>query len=214
MNSFNKKIKRIKRAFRKYHLNGLIKYFNYLLIILLSIYIVPCNSLVYANNLLIKEQDAYSHFEINNEFKKNYILDYYNLTNEQFRILCGIVLSEAKSKSYEDAYAVINVIYNRTHDKMWVKWISNSYGKDKGYSLYYQAIMPRQFVVYEKGSYLKNVGNIKSPGYQAILDFLFTEDTMHEYLSFRARYVHVKGSVQFVEGGNNYFNKMKAKNKI
>ena len=132
----------------------------------------------------------------------------------KLNILSAIVLTEAQNNSYEDAYAVINTIYNRTHSKNWVKSISNKYGKDKGTNLYYQAIAPRQFVVYEHGSYKKNLNNTKSVGYDAIIDFLYTEDVMHNYLSFRAHNIKIKNSETFSNKGNNYFNPIKEKNRI
>ena len=124
------------------------------------------------------------------------------------------MLSEAKSKSYEDAYAVINTIYNRTHAKNWVRSVSNNFGKDKGTSLYYQAIQPGQFTVYKSGSYKRHLNETNSVGYNAIIDFLYSEEVMHDYLSFRSHSIKVNGSESFASGGNNYFNKLTLKNRI
>ena len=87
-------------------------------------------------------------------------------------------------------------------------------GKDRGNSLYYQAIAPRQFVVYEHGSYKKNLGNTESVGYDAIIDFLYTEEVMHNYLSFRAHSIKIKNSESFSKKGNNYFNELKSGNRV
>ena len=74
---------------------------------------------------------------ITKEDKIDYILNKYNLTKNEFNTLTAIVLSEAQSNSYEDAYAVINTIYNRTHAKNWVRSCSSYLVKimDKVYTI-------------------------------------------------------------------------------
>lgn len=193
----------------KYNLKYLGLPILYLFIILL---VVPSTQIV-VNEIAYKKLDSYT-TAITKEDKVKIILEKYNLSKDQFKILSAIVLSEAQVNSYEDAYAVINTIYNRTHSKNWVKSINNRYGNNKGENLYYQAIAPRQFVVYEHGSYKKNLGNTKSVGYDAIIDFLYTEEVMHNYLSFRSNNIKVKNSEAFSEKGNNYFNILKESNKI
>ena len=143
-----------------------------------------------------------------------HILEKYNLTENEFKVLCGIVLSEAEYNSYEDAYAVINTIYNRTHSKNWVTSVDNHFGKGKGVSLYYQAISPNQFTVYKSGAYKKYMNSTDLVGYKAIIDFLYTEDIMHNYLSFRSNSIKINNSESFSEKGNNYFNVMKEENRI
>jgi len=193
----------------KYNLKYLGLPILYLFIILL---VVPSTQIV-VNEITYKKLDSYT-TAITKEDKVKIILEKYNLSKDQFKILSAIVLSEAQANSYEDAYAVINTIYNRTHSKNWVKSINNRYGNNKGENLYYQAIAPRQFVVYEHGSYKKNLGNTKSVGYDAIIDFLYTEEVMHNYLSFRSHNIKIKNSEAFSEKGNNYFNILKESNKI
>ena len=158
--------------------------------------------------------DAYAVYNLTNEDKKAYILDYYNLSDYEFSVLCGIVLSEAQAGSYTDAYAVINTIYNRTHSKSWVNYISDIYNKSVGDNLYYQATAPNQFTVYKSGRYKKQMNNTKSDGYQAILDFLYSEETLHDYLSFRSHHIKIKNSEAFSPKGNNYFNLLDEKNRI
>jgi hypothetical protein len=158
--------------------------------------------------------DSYQEVTISNDEKLKYILKEYNLTKEQFNVLKAIVLSEAQGNSYEDAYAVINTIYNRTHSKAWVKSINNKFGKGTGRSLYYQAISPGQFTVYKSGAYKKHLNNTKSVGYTAILDFLYTKDIMHNYLSFRSHSIKKKNSECFSSKGNNYFQELKEENRI
>lgn len=200
----------IKCLIYKYNLKYLGLPILYLLIIML---IVPSTKIV-ENEITYKEASSYKTKVVTKEDKINTILDNYNLTKEQFKILSAIVLTEAESNSYEDAYAVINTIYNRTHSKNWVKSISSRYGKGKGNSLYYQAIAPNQFVVYEHGSYKRNLNNTKSIGYDAIIDFLYTEEVMHDYLSFRSHNIKIKNSESFSKKGNNYFNPIKDSNRI
>lgn len=195
----------------KYNLKYLGMPFVYLLIILL---VVPSTNKI-INEITYKEMNSYTLVkELTREDKINVILDKYNLTKDEFNVLSAIVLTEAEFNSYDDAYAVINTIYNRTHSKTWIKMIDKRMGKDRGNSLYYQAIAPRQFVVYEHGSYKKNLGNTESVGYDAIIDFLYTEEVMHNYLSFRAHSIKIKNSESFSKKGNNYFNELKSGNRV
>ena len=154
------------------------KYLVLPLIYIVIISMVVPNKVIEVNTYTVAKYDSYKTAEISNNTKLNYILKKYNLTSEQFSILCGIVLSEAEGNSYEDAYAVINTIYNRTHAKNWVRSVNNYFGKGNGTSLYYQAISPRQFTVYSSGSYKRHLNDTKSNGYKAILDFLYSENIM------------------------------------
>ncbi len=157
--------------------------------------------------------DSYKTINLTNEEKVKEILVQYNLTNEQFKTLAAIVLSEA-ANNYDDAYAVINTIYNRTHSKNWVRSVNSYFGKGKGNNMYYQAISPRQFTVYSSGSYKRHLNKTNSVGYQAIIDFLWTENIMHNYLSFRSHSIKVKNSESFCSNGNNYFGVIKEENRI
>lgn len=139
---------------------------------------------------------------------KEEILEDYNLSEEEFSVLCAIVMAEAKTNSYNDSYAVINTIYNRTKSIKWSSYVEN------GDNLYSQATFPGQFVVYENGSYLKYLGCEDGDSYQAIIDFLLTEDLAHEYLSFVSKDGDKYGKEQFVEGGNLYYNKMEEDDKV
>lgn len=190
-----------------------LKYLGLPIIYLFIILLIVTSTRVVVNEVTYKKLDSFT-TAITKEDKIKSILEKYDLTNEQFKTLSAIVLTEAEANSYEDAYAVINTIYNRTHSKNWVKSVSNRYGSGKGTNLYYQAIAPNQFVVYEHGSYKKNLNNTKSVGYDAIIDFLYTEEVMHNYLSFRAHNIKAKNSEAFSEKGNNYFNILTESNKI
>lgn len=158
--------------------------------------------------------DAYKEIVVTDDIKLDYILNKYELTKSEFDIVAAITLAESGSNSYEDAYAVINTIYNRTHSKNWVSTVNNHFGRDKGYSLYYQSISPGQFTVYKSGTYKRHLGETKSNGYKAIIDFLYTEEVMHDYLSFRAHWVNVNEYECFAKNGNKYFNKITEKNRI
>ena len=197
--------------------NKIIKNFKYWLLPIMYIVIIAFIS--NTKDMIIQTvsyeiSDSYTIATFTEKDKLNSILEKYSLTNNEFKVLCGIVLSEAESNSYEDAYAVINTIYNRTHSKNWVNSVNNHFGKDKGYSLYYQAISPNQFTVYQSGAYKKHMNDTDSVGYNAIIDFLYTEVVMHDYLSFRSHSIKVKNSESFSTKGNNYFNVLKEENRL
>lgn len=188
------------------------KYLVLPIIYIIILFMVLPSKVIELNTYTAAKYDSYKTAVISNDTKVNYILKTYNLTKEQFNILCAIVLSEAEGNSYEDAYAVINTIYNRTHAKNWVRSVNTYFGNGK--SLYYQAISPNQFTVYSSGSYKRHLNETNSIGYKAILDFLYSEQIMHNYLSFRSHSIKVSGSESFSKNGNNYFNVLKEESRI
>ena len=200
----------IKRVIEKYNIYYLVLPVVYL--VMLSL-IVP-SPMVEVNTIGYTKLDAYNEKIVTNIDRMDYILNKYNLSKQEFNILSAIVLSEAEDNSYEDAYAVINTIYNRTHSKNWVRSVASKFGSSKGNNLYYQAISPRQFTVYASGSYKKHLNDTDSVGYQAIIDFLYTENIMHNYLSFRSHSIKIKNSESYSTKGNNYFNEIKEENRI
>lgn len=200
----------IKNIIYKYNLRYLALPIIYLMVILI---VVPSANTV-INMVTYHEMDSYTVAILTKDEKVKNILEKYNMTEQQFKVLCGIVLSEAEYNSYEDAYAVINTIYNRTHSKNWVRSIDNNFGKGKGTNLYYQAISPNQFTVYASGSYKKHMNDTNNLGYDAIIDFLYTENTMHNYLSFRSHSIKINNSESFSKNGNNYFGEIKEENRI
>ena len=196
--------------------SGLKKNLKYLILpivylVIICLVIPPKGTII--NITEYPKLDTYTEVVLEKQEKIKYILDKYNLSNYEFQVLCGIVLAEADD-TYEDAYAVINTIYNRTHSKNWIRSIDNKFGKDKGMNLYYQAISPNQFTVYASGSYKRHMNEIDSVGYNAIIDFLYTENIMHNYLSFRSHSIKISGSEAFSEKGNNYFDIIKEGNRI
>ena len=161
------------------------------------------------NSVEINDKNK-SENENTDEMKIQFILERFNLTKEQFDTLVAIVLAESKWDSYEDAYSVINTIYNRTISKNWINYV-NYLGKDgTGTNLYYQSICPNQFIVYQNGSYLSFLNNDNSDrqGYKAIIDFLTTGEKMHNFLSFVASDCGKEKYLQFVEKGNCYYNEL------
>ncbi len=193
--------------------SGLIKYWMLPIIYILIVMMIVPNKVIVLNEYKYVSLDTYRTVTITDKDKVSYILKNYNLTKDEFNVLCAIVLSEA-ANTYDDAYAVINTIYNRTHAKNWVRSVDGKFGKGKGKNLYYQAISPGQFTVYSSGSYKRHLNDTKKVGYTAILDFLYTEEIMHDYLSFRSHSIKVNGSESFSKNGNNYFNTLTEKNRV
>ncbi len=198
-------IKKFKNKLKNAHLCYMLMPILYILVIMIVVNTTSSQNKVY-DIAYVKQMDIYSKLELTNEDKLKEILNRYNLTKKEFEVVSAITLAEAEYNSYTDAYAVINTIYNRTKNTSWVKSVNNKFGEGKGESLYYQAISPRQFTVYEHGSYKKYLGVTDLEGYQAIIDFLYTEEKMHDYLSFRSNSIKVSGSVSYTAKGNNYFN--------
>lgn len=145
---------------------------------------------------------------LTNEEKISVILERENITREQFDIIVATVIGEAAPNSYDDAYAVINTFYNRKTSKVWINEMLRATGVDNGDNLYAQITLDNQSTVYTSGGYLKFLGITDVPGYQAVIDFLYTLESMHEFLCFYASFGDIPDSVQFVEGGNWYYSKM------
>ena len=146
--------------------------------------------------------------QLTTEQQIQYILSEYDLTQAEFDVMAAIVSAEAKY-SYEDAYWVINCIYNRTISKAWSAEFSTS--------LYAQAVAKNarghtQFSAYTDGRYQQFLGKIDTPMFQAILDFLMTKDCRHEYLQFRAWYWDFGDQFNepSEENGNRYFSPLKS----
>lgn len=147
--------------------------------------------------------------ELTNEEKLAIILEKENLTEDEFKVILACVIAEAKP-CYEDAYAVINTLYNRTRSSKWILSVENKYGEGTGTSIYYQCINPGQFGVYANGRYEKYLysDNKDLEAYQAVIDFLYTKDLMHDYLNFVSATSDPTGKCQFISGGNQYYNQI------
>lgn len=119
----------------------------------------------------------------------------YELSDEDFELLCAIVSAES-DKSYDDALAVITTILNRCEDDSWVA----SHGADP----VAQATAPNQFVVYQHGSYERYM-NGKAPDevVEAVKDALAGVRN-HEYLSFRSNSTTSYSDNMITSTGNRY----------
>ena len=74
--------------------------------------------------------------------------------------------------------------------------------------------MPNQFVVSQHGTFTRYLNRTDLNGYNAVIDFLYDEKIMHNYLSFRANNIVITGSEKFSTMGNNYFNTLEESNRI
>ena len=109
--------------------------------------------------------------------KVDWILKNYNLTMSQFKVIIGVVLAEAGPNNYEECYAVINTIFNRSICSRWVNSANQYLGEGKGTNLYSQVINKNQFSVYFAGNkpyrfYTEETPETM-PGVMAIIDFLY-----------------------------------------
>lgn len=148
----------------------------------------------------------YDMASVSNEEKLATILEKYQLSYDEFSLLSACVIAEAKGwgTSYADAYATINCVYNRTKSEMCIK----NFG---GESLYGQITAPWQFEVYYKDLYQQFLGEQNCLGFQAILDFLYFEVPMHDYINFVAHDPERAGAdnkMQFVSRGNRFYNEL------
>lgn len=136
-----------------------------------------------------------------------YIMNKYNWSYEKFSSLVSIALCEASS-DYIDGYWVVNTMYNRTITKNWVA----AHGTD----MYNQAIAPGQFVVFETSSYYSVLNNFEAqftdPAFRGIIDFLVTNESLHNYLNFHANGVPDIGEELSCSRGNVYYNAIREEN--
>lgn len=149
--------------------------------------------------------------ELTNEEKLTIILAMYGITETQFNEIVATVIGEAAADSYEDAYAVINTLYNRLRSMKWHYSIDKYRYEGAGYNIYYQLIQTGQFEIYYTGAYklYLNEDIYYTPGYQACIDMLFSQEIMHNYLSFTSKNGKREGKEQFVTDGNLYYSSLK-----
>lgn len=149
--------------------------------------------------------------ELTNEEKLTIILAMYGITETQFNEIVATVIGEAAADSYEDAYAVINTLYNRLRSMKWHYSIDKYRNEGAGYNIYYQLIQTGQFEIYYTGAYklYLNEDIYYTPGYQACIDMLFSQEIMHNYLSFTSKNGKREGKEQFVTDGNLYYSSLK-----
>lgn len=142
---------------------------------------------------------------VSDEEKLDIILERENLTEEQFAEIVATVIGEAAPHSYEDAYAVINTFYNRKISEKWINEVLKVTGIDNGNNLYAQITLENQSSVYSSGLYKEFLGVTDVPAYQAVIDFLYSLESMHDYLCFYASFGNKENKEQFVDGGNLYY---------
>ena len=199
----------------------------------------------YVNNSIYKEVTANDLLGIDkNEFNREitidnidfftrdqiieFICEKYNLTEHQFKVIASVVYNETFANNYDDCYRVINTIYNRTKSKKWVNWISSVTGLD-GASMYAQVIASGQFDGYKpsKAGYdydelLNTVIYDGTKPFETTLDamfeFLISEKSVHNFLSFKGLYYEIDESekmkagygvtnwVKYTKLGNTYHN--------
>lgn len=124
-------------------------------------------------------------------------------TYEEVDTVCagGVAEASGEGTNYIDAYAVGSTIINRTRYRSYY----NTYGDD----IYKIFTGPKQFSVYSSGLYKRFLGRIDLPGYQAMIDVLYSEESMHDYLEFRGNRVNLTIPYEtFTDGGNKHIIKM------
>lgn len=150
-----------------------------------------------------------------NEEKVIRICKKYKITEEEFRILAAVVMAECKRNNYTDAYAVINTIFNRMISYRWLNSVTGNLNiEDEDATIYHQVINPNQFETYSNGNYKEFLDVKEGNAYQAIIDFLFDGEVMHDYLYFVSADNKDSYREQFVEGGNNYSGTLKEEDTI
>ena len=108
------------------------------------------------------------------------------------------------NRTYEEAYCVSNTIYNRIHSISSINYVNAVFGMNVGKSLFYQAVCPDQFVVYQNGRYYEFYNVLSGPVFRGIIDMLISEIPRHNYLQFLANETNAQGEI-FTDRGNKYF---------
>ena len=159
--------------------------------------------------------------EPTNDEKIEMICERYGLTKEEFDVIKAVVVAEAKWFSYEDAYAVINTIFNRSISAIWIYDVERLQGEGTGRSMYHQVTQYHQFDPYWYSGTYKNYLEDRPetvPAVQAVIDFLYGVPVeqengetillparLHDYANFVGYQIpHQYKSYAFVECGNNF----------
>ncbi len=168
---------------------------------------------------VVDEEKRQELLKAENQEKIQVICAKNSITYEEFNIFACVCIKEAKVYSeslnnynevYADAYATTNAFYNRVHSTKWRVSINKSSKDNAGENIYGQITAPGQSQVYENNSYtnLLDIDKTGHPAYQAVIDMLYTEIPMHDYLSFKAANCDPNDKEQFVSGGNLYHDKL------
>ena len=139
-------------------------------------------------------QNNYTYKSVGN-FKVTTDNKKYNMSSEEYNVLCAIVAAEC-DKSSDDALAVISVILNRCENSAWI----NSHGT----SPYKQATAKNQFVVFQEGYYKKYLGdNCPKNVKQAVSDAC-NGIRNNKFLSFRSNSSTGYSNNLITTSGNRY----------
>ncbi|MCI9281263.1 MAG: hypothetical protein HFI49_03285 [Bacilli bacterium] len=145
--------------------------------------------------------------ELTYEEKMQAIMEREGYTYEELDAVCAGCVAEScgDPNCYDEAYRVASTIDNRTHSEPYVRDVSNAFGENAGYSIYYQFIAPYQFSVYSNGSYEDYLGRIDLRGYQAAIDMFYSGVPSHNYLNFNFVPDKHRASYQLEEPTGNYY---------
>ncbi len=158
--------------------------------------------------------------ELTNAEKKAIILTNQKITETQFQEFIRTVFAEGGGSYYDECYNVTSTILNRKKSIAFTTDASKSFGKNLGFNIYCLLTAPHQFSGYKDANYYYwdnfDQEYLESlPGYQAIIDCLYTEQTSHDYLSFKGIGCNPEGKVQLCTPyGNYYHNQLKEEDTI
>lgn len=138
----------------------------------------------------------------------------FKITENELLEICALVAGEAGPNAYEEAWNVINTIYNRTKSIIWINEMRRALGDVDGSNIYIQATCPGQFTAYKSARYYEYYGLTDIPAYQAVIDFLLTKETKHDYLCFRSKEDTNPEHIQLVPGGNKYFSVLTEEDRV
>lgn len=172
------------------------------------------NKTINMEDLMLDEEESNERLKQENEEKIQIICERDSMTIEEFNEFACICMKEAKPFSgeqedydsvYIDSYAVANTFYNRTRSIKWRDYI-NSLNTGAGENVYGQITAAGQSTVYIEGTYesILNEDKTGHPAYQAVIDMLYSEICMHNYLNFKSDGSNPNGKEQFVSGGNRF----------
>ena len=133
---------------------------------------------------IIEEEPVYH--ELTNEEKLQVILTKHNITEFEFWQIVSTLAHEAGAYNYKECYDVICTLYNRTLSSKWC-WSCKQFGGGEGTSIINQLRLSGQFAGFlpNEAGYDKDKF-INTAAYQAAIDFLYTCERSHNYLSFNA----------------------------
>lgn len=176
------------------------------------------------NNNIYLERNKYD--DIFNLVAKTYGLDklvkvHDGRTTTMLDVVCAVIIGEGygegknkydlngnsyeKGASYKECHGIASLLFKRIQDILWINGVEEEFGKGTGQNLYYQVIAKNQFEAYYKyKTYLKYLGKIDLPGYQAALDMFMSGKASINYQEFRGWYTNTDNNNYLVVGGNRY----------